>query len=140
MFGIVLTNVINAGGIIGDSAVGVSTINYWLIEILYIISRCSVDIFAIISGCVGIYKKRRSSYRFIELILIVFIYSIIITGIFIVTNLGGKLSFIDIIKGLVPGFFGRYWYITCFIPILILQPYINKMILSLDKKVILIYV
>ena len=40
----------------------------------------------------------------------------------------------DIIKGLIPYLLGRYWYIMCYIPIAILQPFLNKMILILSEN------
>lgn len=43
------------------------------------------------------------------------------------------LSKIEIVKSLVPFLFGRYWYITCYIPLAILKPFVNKMLLALSK-------
>lgn len=34
----------------------------------------------------------------------------------------------------MPILFGRYWYLICYIPLAVLQPFINKMLLALTKK------
>ena len=90
--------------------------------------------FGLLSGYLGINTKKSSCYRTLELVCIVFFYCCLITAIFLLS----APDKIDGIKGLLSGFFpqikGRYWYITCYIPIGIFQPYINKMILSLSEK------
>lgn len=102
---------------------------YWITDSIITLAGCSVDIFAIISGYLGI-KKRKSYYRAIELLMILLFHSVIITGIFCFFS--GAPGFRDVIKALFPSLFGRYWYITCFIPVLVFQPFINRMIFSLS--------
>ena len=133
MIGIVLLHVIGKGGV--QTAVNNQyTINYWAAAWTNICAFCSVDIFAMMSGYFGINKKKDTIFRAIELIVIVLFYSVIITMCFLIFAPSRITGIRDIIKGLFPPLVGRYWYITCFIPVLILQPFINKMLLSLTKK------
>ncbi len=82
----------------------------------------------------GLYKSKQSIYRTLELLGIVLFYSIVITIIFILVapNVFGGIK--DIVKSILPMLVGRYWYITCYIPLAIFQPFINQMILSLSQK------
>ena len=86
------------------------------------------------SGYFGINKKKDTIYRAIELIAVVLFYSIVITICFLIFTPSKITGIMDIIKGIFPPLVQRYWYITCFIPVLIFQPFINKMLLSLTKK------
>lgn len=103
----------------------------WWLEIC---AYCSVDLFALLSGWLGIRKKRYSTYRTLELITIVICYCIVITLVFCIVSPGVFEGKMDIIKGLIPYLLGCYWYIMCYIPIAILQPFLNKMILILSEN------
>lgn len=133
MIGIVLLHVVGAGGVLA-SVEGQYTISYWAAEWVFICAECSVDIFAVMSGYFGINKKKKTIYRAVELVAIVLFYSVIITlgfAVFAPTELKGVKG---VLKGIFPPLVGRYWYITCFVPVLIFQPFINKMLLSLTEK------
>ena len=103
----------------------------WWLEIC---AYSSVDLFALLSGWLGIEKKRYSCYRVIELIAVVAIYCVAVTAIFFVADASVFENAKDVIKSLVPSLAGRYWYITCYIPLGFLQPFINKMLLSLSVQ------
>ena len=133
MIGIVLLHVIGVGGV-QTTINNQYTINYWAAEWAFICACCSVDIFAMMSGYFGINKKKETIFRAIELIVIVLFYSVVITLCFLIFAPSRITGIVDIIKGIFPPLVGRYWYITCFIPVLIFQPFINKMLLSLTNK------
>ena len=111
-----------------------NSVNYWIAEWVFICAECSVDIFAMMSGYFGINKKKVTIYRTVELIVIAIFYSIIITLGFAVFSPGKFTGIKDFLKGIFPPLVGRYWYITCFIPVLIFQPFINKVLLFLTEK------
>ena len=133
MLGIIILHIIGKGGV-QHITNGVYTTNYWLAEWVNICGICCVDVFAIMSGYFGINKKKPSSYRAIELITVVLFFSIIITACFALFSPDKVSGIKDIIKGVFPSISHRYWYITNFIPIMLLQPYLNKMILAMSKK------
>ena len=103
---------------------------YWV----YICAMISVDMFGILSGYLGIQRDETSTYRIIELVFITLLYSIIITCSFRLFAPEKVRGTHTIIKGLFPELVGGYWYITCFIPIMLLQPCLNKMLRVLSIK------
>lgn len=132
MLGIVILHINGQGGVLKccEDYQWKSAISKWV----EICAYTSVDIFGLLSGYLGVNKKSASSYRTIELIFVTMFYCGIITILFWFlipeTINGGKgiMSCIFPFKGL------SYWYIICYIPIGIFQPYINKMLLSLTEK------
>lgn len=133
MIGIVLIHVVDVGGALGAGSKDYS-IGYWTAEWVFICACCSVDIFAMMSGYLGINKSKNTCFRSLELIAIVLFYSVLITVLLLIFMPAKITGIKDVIKGLLPPLVGRYWYITCFIPVMILQPFINKMLLCLSKK------
>ena len=134
MLGIVILHINGAGGVLdccqNQQAVGL----YWTAFWVEILAYTSVDIFGLMSGYLGIYKKKTSCVRILELICIVFFYCVCITVVFKIAFPEMVIGIKGLLKGVFPQIVGRYWYITCYIPIGIFQPYINKAILSLSEK------
>lgn len=132
MLGIIVLHILGQGGVLNSCQLGSSQYAAaWWTEIC---AYTSVDIFALLSGWLGISKKHSSVYRTFELIATVFFYSLLITIGFMVLNPGTIDGVGGVVKGIVPALAGRYWYITCYIPLAILQPFINSMLLSLSIK------
>ena len=140
MCGIVLLHLLGKGGILDLASE--NSFTYWSMWFLEILAFCSVNIFALISGYLGYGKNKFNSYRAFDLICIVATYSVIITAIiyFIFP------SNTSIIKYLYDGLFssitGRYWYITCYIPLLSLAPFINQFLqkITIEKHRLFILV
>lgn len=124
MCGIVCLHIIGNGGVLASSSPG--TINYWMAWFLEVCAYSSVDLFALMSGYLGFGHKRFNSYRVFELLITVIIYCILITigALIIFPKLFGSIK--SIIYSLAPVLKGRYWYISCYIPLSILAPFINK--------------
>jgi hypothetical protein len=106
--------------------------SYWITFWIEIFAYTSVDIFGLLLGYLGIYKEKTSCVRILELICIVFFYRVCITVVFKIVFLEMVIGIMNLLKGIFPQIAGRYWYITCYIPIGIFQPYINKVLLSLS--------
>lgn len=132
MLGIVILHINGAGGVLG-SCQNVQA-KYLASNWVEICAYTSVDLFGLLSGYLGLYKKRKSCYRTLELIFIVAFYCVVITALFLIFLPDKIVGIKAVASGLVPQLKGRYWYITCYIPVAIFQPYINKMILSLNEK------
>ncbi len=133
MLGIIILHIIGAGGA-QQMVNGSYTARYWTAEWLYICALCSVDVFAIMSGYLGINKKEPSLYRVLELVAVVVFFCAISTACFAVFCPEKVLNVKAVIKGLFPPIADRYWYITNFIPIMLLRPLLNKMLLALSEK------
>ena len=130
MFGIVMLHVLGQGGVLRSYT---SESSFYINNFLEIFFMCSVNVFALLSGFLSI-EKKKSLYRAIELPVITFFYCVIITLLFVILFRNKLDGFYDIVKGLFPPLAGRYWYITCFFPILLLEPIINKCLNSLSIK------
>lgn len=132
MCGIITLHILGQGGELAFCDFNSS--GYWISWWVEICAYCSVDLFALLSGWLGIYKKKCSIFRAAELLAVVLFYSMLITVIagFSVPDLfaGPK----DILKSVMPILAGRYWYITCYIPLAVLQPFLNKMLLGLNVR------
>lgn len=101
---------------------------YW-VEIL---AFCSVNLFGLLSGYLGIYSKKKTSARAIELLSISILYCFILTIVFLFIN--PQMGMKDIISGLAPFVKKRYWFLYCYLPISLLQSYINDFINKLEVK------
>ena len=136
IFGIICIHLLGQGGVLEASSSNGYYINKWF----YIIFHSSVDIFALLSGYLSLSRKS-SIKRTLELVATMLFYSIIIVVIFLCIKRVSIVDYKTILKGLFPSIFGRYWYITCFLPILIFEPFINKCINALsirEHKIIVI--
>ena len=86
------------------------------------IFNAGVSIFVLISGYFGI---RRSTQKLIELESTVIFYAVLSA---IVGYCFGGGSLLNIIKALIPISTNCYWYISCYILLMLFSPYINKSI------------
>lgn len=129
ILGIIILHINGVGGLISTS----TSISFWVIEWVEILAYCSVDLFAMLSGYLGIQSTKRSSYRAIELLSISIIYSAILSVIFWIA-FPNQMNISNLINGLFPILEGRYWYLYCYIPLRLLQPYINKLIWNLTIR------
>ena len=86
------------------------------------IFNAGVSIFVLISGYFGI---RRSTKKLIELESTVIFYAVLSA---IVGYWFGSESLLNIIKAFIPISTNCYWFISCYILLVIFSPYINKSI------------
>lgn len=132
MCGIIILHILGQGGVLATCQLNSG--HYWISWWLEICAYCSVDLFALISGWFGIYKKKNSIFRSLQLFGIVIFYSVIFTVLFSLIEPSVFTGYADVVKSIFPFLAGRYWYITCYIPLAVLQPFINKMLLALSEK------
>lgn len=134
MFGIVGLHVINNGGIINN--LSIYSYKYYFVLLFLTIIYCSVDVFALMSGFLNINKTVNKHSGIVELLFILLFYCLIIPIIFYSFNLCNIrfLGLKNLIINFVPFLVGRYWYITSYVFLFFLIPYINFFIKSLSKK------
>lgn len=132
MLGIIGLHIFNAGGII-SGAVGAS--NILITRMLCVICFCSVNIFAMLSGYFYVAKKKISSKSIFNLMFIVLLYCTIITAVFFIIrrDIFTNDSFM-IVKAIFPPIDGKYWYITSYVLMFFLIPYMNIFISGIDKN------
>lgn len=76
--------------------------------------------------------------KVINMLIDVWLISIINLGVFVVLN--EKLSFELIIKSIFPTTFGNNWYITCYLLVFMIHPFLNIIIINITQKQHLVFV
>ncbi|MBO4919052.1 MAG: acyltransferase [Erysipelotrichaceae bacterium] len=103
---------------------------YWFIDMF---CCCAVDSYAMISGYVS--NKNTIQYkRIVSLWLQAIFYSFAVSLIMNLFFFKKELSLSFVIKSLMPITNNTFWYITAYIPLLFLMPFINRHIDSLEDK------
>lgn len=106
------------------------------LQVISLFGKTSCLIFAIISGYFLIEASSEKNYkRIIKLIIEMLFYSILIWFIVYIFKLT-PITINDTIKSFFPMFYGN-WYVRYYILLCILVPYLNKILLNLEKKVFL---
>ena len=112
MFMVCILHTLGQGGILKASTVG--TIGYqvfWLVEIM---AYCAVDGFAFISGYTASNKPQKYS-KIVEMWFQAFFYSFVLTVIFYVVGIRGKLELNALWKLAFPVTNNSFWYFTAYV-------------------------
>ena len=128
MLMIVTLHVLKQGGILDAS----ESTNYWIAWFFEIAAFGAVDLYALISGYVGVYSK----YKFSNLAVLwcrVAFYSVSITVIckFIIPDQVDKKM---MLYSLFPIFTDRYWYFTAYALLFLFIPILNEGLNRLSKQ------
>lgn len=108
------------------------TLNYQIAWGMELAAYCAVNCFCLISGYVGVYSRFKYS-NLIYLYMQVIFYTVTITLIFQLI-FPDSVMITDIIKAFFPPIYGHYWYFSAYFGMYFLIPYINKMLLTLNKN------
>lgn len=132
MLGIIGLHVLGFGGVLGGASGGINYVTTLFVDILV---YASVNIFAMLTGFLNVDKKKYSSASLIKLLLTVAFWCIMITVAFFIIKpeifMNNKLM---LVYGVFPPIAGRYWYITSYVLVFFVMPYLNCMVENLDKK------
>lgn len=113
-----------------DLSTDSNVIKMMVVSFLGSFGKCASLIFILITGYFMIEKKSNPK-RIIRLIFQFLIYNIIILVILLLT--GQNLGIKDCLK-LLLSIFWENWFVITYIQLLILSPFINKMLKSISKK------
>ena len=94
--------------------------------------QTGVDIFVLISGFFG-YKSKANPKRVLNLILQALFYSVLISAAMLITG-NAEMSASYIIKSVFPVLFKQYWFLTAYVVLMLLSPYINTCINSISRQ------
>lgn len=109
-----------------------SSINYYLVSLLQVISYPATNIYVMISGYL-LCEKHFSTKRIATIWIQVFFYSVLLMLVVGIID-RGSFSMISFIKAIMPISGNQYWFSRVYIGLYFLMPFINKFILSLNKK------
>lgn len=134
MLMVVILHVLGQGGILRNTQP--LTLNgevFWSLETL---CYCAVNVFAIISGFVGLTSKHKAT-SLISLCLQVLFYAVIITGIEVIILLqqGAEISIKTIINHILPTI-NSYWYFSAYFCLFFFMPILNYIVENINKNVL----
>ena len=109
------------------------TINRLWIQFIRIGGKTGVDVFVLISGYFLINSNKVITSKVLKFWFQIFTYSIVI---FVIFTLSGIVPFDlkELIKHIFPITFTQWWFASTYFVLYLLSPFINKMLLSFDKK------
>ena len=107
--------------------------NYGIVQLLAYLTSISVNCFVLISGYFSINSQRVNYDRIIKIWLQTFFYSFII---YLLLAGCGIIPFkvVYFLQTIIPVTTLQYWFITCYIPLMLIAPFISKMMVSNSKK------
>lgn len=129
MIMVVILHVLGQGGILNSCQIN-SPLFYiaWFMETA---AFCAVNCYAMISGYVGVKSKHKFT-NIIPLYLEVIFYTVIIALLFFFIPKTANIN--HIWQAFFPFAYSHYWYFTAYFALFFFMPYINKMLLILEKK------
>ncbi len=105
--------------------------NYLFINSMKALAMISVNLYVLITGYYMI-KSKIKIKKVVYIWGLTLFYSIVMLIISII--FGRKLQIAAIMKSFMPFSSGIYWFVTAYIALYILVPFINKLLLNLNKK------
>lgn len=108
------------------------TANYYLVWLLEAMGYVGVDCFVLISGYFLIQSKF-SLKKIVALIGEVLFYSIIILVVLSLLKINAY-SYVDVLKSMMPISTRQYWFITDYIALYLLSPFLNCGLINLGRK------
>lgn len=103
-----------------------------LFELILIVLTINVNCFALVFGYYQ-HDKKFSKNKFLSLLFMGWFYKIFIMFIFSKLVLYNINSF-DILSALIPLKFSDYWFLTAYLGLYLLTPYINILLSNLNQK------
>lgn len=107
--------------------------NMYVVYFLGILGKLGVDIFILISA----YYMIESTFTIKKLFKLcgaIYFYSFIFFVMAIIIITPAHMSISDFGQGLLPISHSAYWFMTCYIILMLFSPYLNKLIKGLSKK------
>ena len=130
MFLVAVLHVLGQGGVLGHT--GVYSGQYLVGWFLELAAYCSVNLYALISGYVGIQSKYRVS-NIVVLWLQVFLYSLGIAVVCAIVR-PNLCSGTDLIEYAFPVITKKYWYFSAYVCLFVFMPLLNAGVNALSKR------
>lgn len=107
-------------------------LNFIISELVLLVSSMAVNCFVMISGYFLIVKRPRIA-RILSIWIETFFYSTIIAFIFYFLN-SSTSNFMELVKSFTPIRSGEYWFVTIYIALMLISPFLSRLARSLTKK------
>lgn len=109
-------------------------VNYNIASLFEIMFMCSVNVFGIITGYLYAGREKHSSYSLIKLLVAYIFYSVLVTFVIKAIYPESIKTKIQLINNLLPILGGRLWYITAYVFVFFMIPYMNLFVKLIDKR------
>ena len=132
MYMVVVLHVLGQGGILTAGATKESLLKFELVWLLEIAAYGAVNLFAMISGYVGV----TSGHKWKNIILLNLQASFYLVGFDLIFSavMPGSVTADELWMGLLPFGFKQYWYLTAYFMLFFCIPFLNKLLHALDEK------
>ena len=120
-----LKGIVGGGGL---DPLNTSSINFLISEVLESLCIPAVNIFILITGYYSYQSNKIKINRAVELYLITIFYGIV----FLVLN--GTVTVRNLIYSIVPFLKGEAWFVETYIILLLIIPFLNKIVNNISKK------
>jgi len=127
---IITAHTLSHGGIIENAEL--FSFQYYSASVLLGVTRLSINLFVLISGYF-LFKSEFKLHKLLLLVSPVFFYSIIIYCVLSITGII-DFSVAGAIRAVFPTITGLYWFVTVYVGLLILSPFLSFALNSLTKK------
>lgn len=132
MMGIVATHILIAGD--GRGPMYTASPAGVLLQALTFLSICSVDLFAMLSGYLYAPKPRARFGNLIGLLVNLEAYCVLFTVVLYFLSSSFLVDASSVLASLFPMTVGAYWYLTAYICVFLLIPWLNKLIQSMTRR------
>lgn len=122
MFGIIAYHYVVHGGF----EFAYITQNKIFLDCFSMLGKLSVNLFVLITGYFDIKSQFKIS-KIIKLWLQTFCFSVVCLNICLISGIT-DISFKEVIKNILPITFNCYWFITAYIVLYLLEPFINRLL------------
>ena len=114
-----------------DNSLSNQSFTSFLAQVIQLGGKTGVTLFILITGYFMIQSNVKIK-KIYTLFFQVLFYSV--CGLFIATLLGNSINLSSIIKAFFPIIHEQYWFITAYVVLYLISPYLNKLLLSLTEK------
>ena len=130
MLMVVTLHILGQGGVMALCPIGSPAYAAtWFLQTLVL---CGVNCFGMISGYVGVNSRFKVS-KGLKLWLQVFFYMLSITVLFYIFKPSAVIP-VMWLRAFLPVTLKQYWYVSAYFIVFIFSPFINKMLLSLERR------
>ncbi len=130
IFMIVMLHLNNHAGIMVSTVKG--TVNHNISWFIHIAVYCGANCYALISGYVGV--KAKTKYANIIYLYLQVVFYLLVSGVLFYYLKPGSMETKYLVERLMPVHYNYYWYFTAYFGMFFFIPFMNKLLLALNKK------
>lgn len=131
MLMIVFLHTLGHGG--GLTNTNVNSFNFFISNLIESLSIVAVNVYVIITGYFSINKTKINIYKLLILYAQMYFYSILISSVFILIK-PDLINLKQILNSVLPFSTQLWWFMSIYLVLSLLTPYINRLLIVLKKR------